>query len=101
MGFLALLLCALILFAACREEEDVCESFCNKASNCAEIGDQPFSERVCLRECLDDMDRYDSVDCESPFMKVLDCHAGLSCGNWGEVTTHCDREINYLDACLR
>ncbi len=47
------------------------------------------------------MDRYESVDCEDPFADVMDCQAGLSCGNWSEVMTHCDHEVEYLDACLR
>ncbi|MCU0663974.1 MAG: hypothetical protein MUC50_16810 [Myxococcota bacterium] len=98
---LTTLLFALTFVPACRPQEDVCDSFCSKSADCAEIGDQPFSVRVCERDCLDDMDRYKSVDCEDPFADVMDCQAGLSCGNWSEVMTHCDHEVEYLDACLR
>jgi hypothetical protein len=87
--------------AACEEDDkDICEIYCDAERVCQEQSGQMFSYHQCREDCVENVQRHQSVGCEERLVEYLECLIDLPCSEWSSFTERCAYEIDYLDSCV-
>ena len=82
------------------DNPDECDIYCHELTACSETLDLPFSNARCERDCRDDRQAYELVNCDDEFVDYLDCRSDLSCTEQNDVGNECADEIDDLNRCL-
>lgn len=96
----AWIFCALILFLLTSCGGNICDDYCDKASECAKLTTQMFSTSECLRNCNDSLERNASVYCEMEVEDYITCQIDLTCNDWNEQGQRCPTEVDRLNVCI-
>jgi len=96
---LGLALLVAIFFLGC-SDGDVCERYCDKASDCSSQYNQMFSFTECKRNCYESRERSASVYCQYESEDYTYCLIDLSCNDWNEQGQRCPTEVDRLNTCI-
>ena len=77
-----------------------CDDYCDRAGDCAKMGDRMFSETDCKDTCKTDKERYESIDCGFEFTFFLECVNDLACNHWEDQGEKCGSEIDAINHCV-
>jgi len=99
---LVLLICAIGLLA-CGDDKDntgKCRDLCNRKEDCSEQNQTMFSFTECFRECIEDFERHESINCDYEAERLNKCMERLACNDLNEVSNRCAYEVQTLNACV-